>query len=91
MRKLVAVRMYQRSLRVSDVSTELAGKALREAGIDRETADAIYKMTSLCTIDERYVLPPIQREEAMEAAVGDMELCKGSCGLGYTTPPKRGG
>lgn len=91
MRKLVAVRLYQRSLRVDDVSSELAGRALREAGLDRKTAEDIYRLTSLCDVRDRYVLPPIQREEALEAAVGDMEVCKGSCGLGYTTPPRRGG
>jgi nitrate reductase beta subunit len=39
---------------------------LREAHCTREEADAIYKLTALCTYEERFVIPPMNREQAIE-------------------------
>jgi nitrate reductase beta subunit len=92
MRKLMAVRYFQRSKDADETSSEMVSKILREAGLTPEEADAIYELTALCGPAERYVMPPIQREEAMAGAGGDCapEMCKGSCGLGPTKPPVRG-
>ena len=58
-----AVRWYRRALTVGDVSPETAARALREANCPPDEADAIYKLTALCTVAERFVLPAGRREE----------------------------
>jgi nitrate reductase beta subunit len=95
MQKLVAVRIYQRAKALGDLAGSEAGRVsrvLRDAGLDAESAEAIYRMTSLTDPHERYVLPPLQREEAIrEEATGcSVECHKGGCGLGPTTTPERG-
>jgi len=50
---------------------------------------AIYAMTALPTVYERFVLPPIQREEAIEGSCSP-ELCKGECGIGFVQLARRG-
>ena len=63
-RKQTAVRWYRRSLTVGDVTEREAERALRDADCTPAEADAIYKLTSLCTAGERFVLPPGHREQA---------------------------
>lgn len=89
LRKQKAVRWYRRSLTVGDVSEELADRILAEAGSSRKEAEAIYKLTSLCTFDERFVIPPMHREEALEIMEGAFEH-KQNAGFGFLTGPKRG-
>lgn len=85
LRKLMAVRLYRRSLDVPDVSAATADAALMEAGLTREQADAIYRTTALSTLDERFVLPPLQREMAIAGDGADMaEECRQTCGFGRT-------
>ena len=55
LRKQKAVRWYRRALTVGDVTMEVAERMLREADSSVEEAEAIYKLTSLCTFDERVV------------------------------------
>ena len=62
LRKLIAVRWYRRSLDVDDVAAEKVDAMLAEAGLTRAQAEAIYRLTALSTLDERFVLPPLQRE-----------------------------
>jgi nitrate reductase / nitrite oxidoreductase, beta subunit len=50
-----------------------------------EQAEAIYRLTALSTLEERFVLPPLQRESAMAA-----EHTRENCGLGQLVPPGRG-
>jgi len=90
MRKLISVRLHNRAKTVGDVSEEAVSQALRAAGITPDQADAIYKLTALATVDERYVMPPLQREEAIES-MEDPEFHKGMAGFGSTRGPKRGG
>ena len=63
LRKLMAVRAYRRSLEISDADTN-AEELLADAGLTVEQANAIYRLTALATLDERFVLPPLQRELA---------------------------
>jgi nitrate reductase beta subunit len=83
LRKLMAVRWYRRSLELSDAAN--ADTMLREAGLTLEQAEAIYRLTALSTLEERFVLPPLQRESALAA-----EQTRQTCGLGQLTPPGRG-
>jgi nitrate reductase beta subunit len=89
MRKLMAVRYYKRSLDLQDLDIVNVSKVMREANLTPKDAEEIYALTTLPTIYERFVLPPIQREETMDESCSP-ELCKGSCGLGFNQTPGRG-
>ena len=77
LRRLMAVREYRRT---SDAHA-LDGTELTPA-----QADAIYRLTALATLEDRFVLPPLQRE-AMGAAAGKLRQ---TSGLGRTVPTGRG-
>jgi nitrate reductase beta subunit len=87
LRKLMAVRWYRRSLELNDVDAATVDRVLAEAGLTAEQAQAIYRLTALSTLDERFVLPPLQREQAL-TTLGDAaaEECRQSCGLGEVVP-----
>ena len=90
MKGLMAVRALMRSRCVDDIPADIASRILREARLSEEQAEEIYRLTSLCTTQDRYVMAPIQREEALEGGSCGPEKCKGSCGLGMTQIPVRG-
>ena len=54
-----------------------------------DEGEAIYKMTTLPTMEERFVLPPYHREMAIEE-LNDPLVHKGAVGVGYIDPPRRG-
>lgn len=87
--KMIAVRLYQRAKSVGDVSDAQVAEALSAAGITPETAEAIYRLTSLPTFDERFVFSPMGREMAIEAQEDPQEH-KGETGFGTLRPPRRG-
>ncbi len=62
---------------------------LKEADCTVEQAEEIYKLTSLCTFEERFVIPPMQREQALESLSDPFEK-KASAGFGFLAQPKRG-
>jgi nitrate reductase beta subunit len=64
LRKQQAVRWYRRAITVGDVSLDEAGRRLAEAGSTADEAEAIYRLTALCTVDQRFVLPGGRRELA---------------------------
>lgn len=90
MKKLLAVRVFQRSSTLDDVDREKLTKILREAGLTENQANDIYKLSSLPGPEDRFMIPPIQREEAVENTTCSPDKCKGSCGLGKTQTPERG-
>lgn len=89
LRKQKAVRMYRRALTVGDVDDETAARALREADCSPEEAEAIYQLTALCTFDDRFVIPPMHREEAIQM-MEDPHETKASTGFGFVQAPRRG-
>jgi nitrate reductase beta subunit len=89
LKKQKAVRWYRRAVTVGDVTMEVAEKMLREADCTIEEAEEIYRLTSLCTAEERFVIPPSHREEAIEATKDPMEH-KQEAGFGFLTGPRRG-
>jgi nitrate reductase beta subunit len=89
MKKLMAVRYYKRSIEMSDLDIVTVSRMMREGNTTPQEAEAIYRLTALPTIDERFVIPEIQREEAIENNCNP-EICKGSCGLGMNQTPGRG-
>ncbi|MGZ5475482.1 MAG: nitrate reductase subunit beta, partial [Thermoanaerobaculia bacterium] len=88
LRKLMAVRWYRRSLELDDVDDASARAVLAEAGLTAKEADAIYRLTALATLDERFVLPPLQREQAI--AGERAEQARQNCGFGRVESPRRG-
>jgi nitrate reductase beta subunit len=88
LRKQYAVRMYRRQLTVGDVDEATADRALFEADCSREEAEAIYRLTSLAKYEDRFVIPPAQREQAIEMIKDPLEH-KQHVGFGFTSPPMR--
>jgi nitrate reductase beta subunit len=89
LKKQMAVRHYRRQVTVGDVDGEVVTRLLRAADCSREEAEAIYKLTALCTADERFVIPPSHREEAIEMTRDTMDH-KQAVGFGFLSGPKRG-
>jgi nitrate reductase beta subunit len=89
LRKQKAVRWYRRALTVGDVDMETAHRMLSQADCSPEEADAIYQLTSLCTFEDRFVIPPMHREEAIQMMEDPMEH-KQSTGFGFVLGPHRG-
>ncbi len=89
LRKLMAVRYYMRSLEINDVDSVKIRQVMHEAGLTEEEAKAIHALTAIPTVDDRFVLPPIQRERAIEPTCSP-EVCKGCTGFGEKEPPHRG-
>jgi nitrate reductase beta subunit len=88
LRKQLAVRIWRRHVTVGDVNAEAAQKALLEADCSAEQADAIYRLSTLATWDDRFVIPPFQREMAMEMMVDPHEHRAGA-GFGFREAPRR--
>ncbi len=89
MKKLMAVRVYQRSLTMGDIEPEKLVKILRDAQLTEAQAQEIYRLSALPGPEDRFMMPPIQREESVENTCS-VDKCKGSCGLGKTETPQRG-
>src|ERR1043165_7285780 len=71
--KQKAVRIYRRAVTVGDVDMPTAERVLREANCSPDEAEAIYRLTSLCTFDDRFVIPPMHREEAIQMMADPLE------------------
>ncbi|HAZ14107.1 MAG: nitrate reductase subunit beta [Bdellovibrionales bacterium GWA2_49_15] len=82
--KLMAVRMHRRDVTVGDEDKKQVAQLLEKAGINAETADAIFRLTSLPKVEDRFVIPDMHREEAIEMIenTGD---AKGSIGFGFNS------
>ncbi|MFB3819176.1 MAG: nitrate reductase subunit beta [Candidatus Methylomirabilales bacterium] len=89
LRKQKAVRWYRRALTVGDVSQAIALRMLREADCTPEEAEAIYRLTALCTFEDRFVIPPAHREEAIQMLEDPLEHKQG-VGFGFLSGPRRG-
>ncbi|OPZ84619.1 MAG: Respiratory nitrate reductase 2 beta chain [bacterium ADurb.Bin429] len=89
LKKLLAVRLYKRAQDLHDLDDAQVRTMMWEAGLTPDDAEAIYALTAIPTVADRYVLPPIQREEAMSGTC-DPELCKGTTGFGVLSALKRG-
>ena len=90
LRKMYAVRIFKRhqSLNGGEIDNKIR-KMLASANLNEEQAEAIYRLTTIPTIDERFVLPPYHREMSIEE-LNDPLAYKGKVGVGYIEEPKRG-
>ena len=89
LRKLLAVRTFMRRKTVDGVVDERTLALLAEAGTTLEEVEAIYRLTTLPTLAERFVIPQYHREMAVEAWTDPLER-KGNAGFGYVQGPARG-
>ena len=89
LRKMLAVRIYMRRKSVDGSIGDDTLAVLAEAGLNTEKAEAIYRLTAIPTMEERFVLPPYHREMSVEA-LRDPLMHKGETGLGYIQAPRRG-
>jgi nitrate reductase beta subunit len=89
LRKLKAVRTHRRSVTVGDITREQADAELRNSGYTPGIADEIFRMTTLAHLQDRFVIPPSHREEAIDL-LEDTSERKGNAGFGFTEKPQRG-
>ncbi len=89
LRKQMAIRWYRRAVTVGDVTMATAEEMLRQANCTVTEAEAIYRLTSLPTFKDRFVIPPFHREEAIEMMQDPLEH-KSSVGFGFLTGPTGG-
>jgi len=66
LRKQLAVRSHRRALSTGDIEATAAEQLLAEVDCTVDQAAAIHRLTSLAPADERFVIPAMHREEAME-------------------------
>ncbi|MCA9734962.1 MAG: nitrate reductase subunit beta [Deferribacteres bacterium] len=89
LKKLMAVRIYRRWKTVGDIDESKAMAVLEDVGLTTEAVEGIFYLTSLAKFDDRFVIPPAHREQAIEMLefTGDT---KGSTGFGFKEKPLRG-
>jgi nitrate reductase beta subunit len=66
-RKLIAVRIFKRAQTVKDYQQAEVDAALAAGKTNAEEVEAIFRLTALPTYEERFVVPPLAREVAVEA------------------------
>ena len=89
LKKMMAVRIHRRSVTTGDISRQEADAELRSSDLSAETADAIFRLTSLAHFSDRFVIPPAHREEAIEL-IEQTDLRKENTGFGFIEKPERG-
>ena len=87
--KLLTVRLFKRAGEVGDIEDSAVEKMMRATGLTADACEEIFRLTSLPTFDERFVIPPMQREIAV-GMMGDPETFKSETGVGYRHKPRRG-
>jgi len=94
-KKLLAVRTYRRAEQVGDIDSEQVNSVLQIAGLTPKECEEIFRLTSLPTFEERFVIPPMHREYATELMneddlMGSPYGFKAETGIGFSGKPKRG-
>jgi len=89
LRKMLAVRLCKRRQSVTGEVDETTLQQVEEAGTNATEIEAIYRLTTLAKLEERFVLPPYNREVSIES-LQDPLAHKGEVGVGYMRPPRRG-
>ncbi|MBL0126407.1 MAG: nitrate reductase subunit beta [Flavobacteriales bacterium] len=89
LRKLLAVKIHRRDATVGDLTKEEVEEALQIGRTNPGEADAIFRLTSLATFNERFVIPPAHREESIEMIEATADA-KGETGFGFKMKPARG-
>ncbi len=86
--KLIAVRIFKRAQTVGDISEAEVEDALLKGKTDANEAEEIFRLTSLPSFEDRFVIPPLAREMAIEALEDPMKH-KTEAGVGFRIGGKR--
>ena len=87
--KMMSVKVHRRNVTVGDLPKEEVEDLMTRAKMKADTANAIFRLTSLATFEERFVIPPAHREESIEMLEATDDF-KGETGFGFTERPARG-
>ncbi|HEX7057170.1 MAG TPA: nitrate reductase subunit beta [Bacilli bacterium] len=79
LRKMAAMRIYMRSVQLRQPIDE---EMLRDAGLDPDTAEQMYRLLAIAKYSDRFVIPPAHRELAEETF-----LEQGGCSLNFAGGP----
>ncbi|MFQ6099482.1 MAG: nitrate reductase subunit beta, partial [Armatimonadota bacterium] len=90
LRKVMAVRVFKRMQSVGDVDSDKVKTMMAELDADADELEAIYRLTSLATLHDRYVIPPSHRELTEEQLYPRVSDAPGQTGLGFVHKPVRG-
>ncbi|MDO8427099.1 MAG: nitrate reductase subunit beta, partial [Deltaproteobacteria bacterium] len=82
LKKQLAVRMYRRQQRFGDVGESVVKSVLSQVGLTAQDAEDIYRLTSLSTVQERFVIPETHRETMSTVDPRTMYEKRGSVGFG---------
>jgi nitrate reductase / nitrite oxidoreductase, beta subunit len=88
LKKLMAVRLLKRHETVGDLEDGKVKAALSELNMTEEEAEEIFRLSTLATFGERFVIPPAHREEAI-GMDKNVLVHKGDSGFGFTEKPER--
>jgi nitrate reductase beta subunit len=89
LKTMLAIRTFKRQQSVDQHVDETTLEMMASVGLDENTAEAIYKLTTIPTIEDRFVFPPYHREMAIEE-LNDPLSAKGDMGFGPRQVPVRG-
>jgi len=90
MEKLITVRMYKRAEQVDDIDAAQVEAMMKKTGLTAEMCEDIYRLTSLPTYNERFVVPATHQEYVAELTEGDPYAFKAEVGVGGFNKPERG-
>ena len=90
LRKQLAVRLHRRARTVGDIDQGKVRQILAEADCGEAEAEAIHHLSAVAPFDERFVIPPMHREEALELMGEEPLVEKGYAGVGRRSRPQRG-
>ncbi|MEK7679052.1 MAG: nitrate reductase subunit beta, partial [Deltaproteobacteria bacterium] len=82
LKKQMAARLYRRQQRIGDVGEAAVKTALSATGLTPHDCDEIYKLVSLATYQERFVIPETHRETKSTVDPRTMYEKRGTVGFG---------
>ena len=89
LKMMMAVRIYRRAKTADASQMPDALRLLKEVQITEQIADAMYRLTAIAPFEERFVIPPMHREEAIEV-LRATDVQRGEAGFGFRESPERG-
>jgi nitrate reductase beta subunit len=90
LKKQYAVRLFKRLDTVGDMDAAAVKRGLEQLQMTEAEAEQIFRLTALPLFDERFVIPPSHREQALQMLNEDMWAEKGGAGFGFRAAPVRG-
>lgn len=84
-KRLIAVRIFKRWKEVGDIKGEEKDRFLKEANLSEREIEEIFELTSIASMEKRFVIPPSGRE----GMVDDVYKFKSETGFGLRKRPER--